>query len=62
MPLTWFAFYDEIDFSQVNEDRLRFKCELIAQNWGYTTYGSVGISDDCTYFSVNCIQLKNLQK
>ena len=62
MPLSWFTFYDEFDFSQVNEDRLRFKCELIAQNWGWTTYGSLGIGDDCTYFTVNCIPLKDVVK
>lgn len=42
---------EECDYSMVNITRLKFKCEMIAQQRNMTTYGKIFYGND--YFSVN---------
>lgn len=52
LPLTWYNFYDEYDFTTINVERLKFKCEMVAQKWGMTTYGKI-YYDGKEYFTIN---------
>lgn len=42
---------EECDYSMVNIKRLKFKCEIIAQQKNMTTYGKIFYGND--YFSIN---------
>lgn len=48
VPLTWITDFEdnEFDFSTVNAERLRYKLEVLAHAYGYTTCGRTGIGVD----------------
>ncbi len=48
VPLTWITDFEdnEFDFSTVNAERLRYKLEVLAHAYGYTTCARTGIGPD----------------
>lgn len=48
VPLTWITDFEgnEFDFETVNAERLRYKLEILAHSYGYTTCARTGIGVD----------------
>jgi hypothetical protein len=46
VPLEWLTKSEDFsfDFSEVNENRLRYKLEILGHKYGFTTKGLSGIS------------------
>ena len=48
VPITWITDFEgnEFDFETVNAERLRYKLEILAHSYGYTTCARTGIGVD----------------
>ena len=49
-------FVTEDDFSEVNENRLRYKLEILGHKYGFTTKGLSGISSERVWYNFYTIE------
>lgn len=58
VPLEWLTKSEDFsfDFSEVNENRLRYKLEILGHKYGFTTKGLSGISSERVWYNFYTIE------
>lgn len=58
VPLEWLTMSEDFpfDFSEVNENRLKYKIEVLAHTYGFTTKGLSGITSERVWYNFYTIE------